>query len=141
MNRLPVADIDADVTVHPYGDAGDVGHCINCAFLGRHIEHRVGAGIPNTVGAVFNLSGVTIKPCVAFYKPDAIGGAAAEPILTDKLLVFADLFRELRYFCREYGFVQHLTVCPVYIAPPVGQRLLCPFRKINIVFCFGVDEF
>ena len=91
------------VRLFVYGDAWNVGHCINCAFLGRHIEHRVGAGIPNTVGAIFNLSGVTIKPCVAFYKPDAIGGAAAEPMLTDKFLVFADLFRELRYFCREYA--------------------------------------
>ena len=140
VNGLSVADIDADVSVHPYGDAGDVGHRINRAFFGRHVEHGIGAGIPNTVGAVFDLSGVTIKPSVAFNESDAIGGAAAEPMLTNEFLVLADLFRELRYFCREYGFVQHLTVCPVYIAPFLCISLLCPLRKVNIVFCFGVDK-
>lgn len=60
MNGLPAADVDADMSVHPYGDAGDVGHRINRAFFGCHIKHGVGAGIPNTVGAVFDLSRVTI---------------------------------------------------------------------------------
>ena len=82
-------------SIHTYGDAGDVGHRINRAFLGRHIEHRVGAGIPNTVVAVFDLSSVTVEPRIPFDKSDAIDGAAAEPMLTDKSLVFTDLFREL----------------------------------------------
>ena len=113
MNGLPAADIDADMSVHPYGDAGDVGHRINRTFLGRHVEHGVGAGIPNTVGAIFDLSRVTIKPCIAFDEPDAIGGAAAEPMLTNEFLVLADLFRELRDFCCEYGFGAEYLRAPV----------------------------
>ena len=140
MNGLSVPDIDADVSVHPYGDAGDVGHRINRAFFGCHIKHGVGAGIPNTVGAVFDLSGVAIKPCIAFDEPDAIGGAAAEPMLTNEFLILADLFRELRYLGCQYGLGQHLAVCSVYIAPFLCVSLLCPFRKVNIVFCFGVYE-
>lgn len=117
MNRLPIADIDADVSVHPYGDAGDIGHRINRAFLGRHVEHGVGAGIPNTVGAVFDLPCVTVEPSVALDESDAISGAASEPMPTNEFLVLTDLFRELRYFCREYGFVQYLAVCPRIHSP------------------------
>ena len=107
MNSLPIADIDADVSVHPYGDAGDVGHRINRTFLGRHVEHGVGAGIPNTVGAIFDLSRVTIKPCIAFDEPDAIGGATSEPMPKNKFLVIADLFRELRYLIRLRDSSRH----------------------------------
>ena len=140
MNGLPAADIDADMSVHPYGDAGDVGHRINRTFLGRHVEHGVGAGIPNTVGAIFDLSRVTIKPCIAFDEPDAIGGAASEPMPTNEFLVIADLFRELRYLGCQYGLGQHLTVCPVYIAPFLCVSLLCPLCKVNIILCFGIDK-
>lgn len=92
---LAVSNINSDVTFVPNSQTRDFGDGINRSFFRGIFIHGVRTDVGHTVCTVVDFLGFGIKPAIAFNQPNTVCSPSAQPILTDEILMTADLVRVL----------------------------------------------
>ena len=117
FDHLSVADVHANVSVVPDGEAGDLRDGADGSGLGGRVVHLVCADVRHPVGAVDDALGVGIVPAVALDEPHAVGGAPPDPMLLNEVRIVSDALRVLLQLGLERALRQHIAEGSPDVAP------------------------
>ena len=106
LDDKTAADVDADVTVMPNGQAGDLRDRVDLTGLGSVMIHLVGRDIRHSVGRVDKGQVLRIQPAIALDETNTVGGSSADPVGPNEIFVAGQGIRVLLQLALERAFCQ-----------------------------------